>query len=125
MTKTLLALMCLAVSGVAYAAPTDERPGVCYMFKGDKLLNKGVCVVSTGDGAGGMYEALSYNGTDYLIETALCHNKKTDEYTECGTDLNGLPAKFYNRNLFYKRMEGDRVGELTCYLSKKIDICYK
>lgn len=125
MIKSLLALMCMGVFGVAFAAPNDERSGVCYLFKGDRLLSKGVCVVSTGGGAGGFYEAFAFKGKKYIAETALCFDKESEADVACGTDLNGLDAEYYHRNLFYIKTDPDEEGELSCYASKKIDICYK
>lgn len=125
MIKRLFVLMCLVAPCTTYAAPHDERPGVCYMFKGDKLLSKGTCVVATGGGAGGVYETMTYKGKDYIAETALCFDKKSDEYVTCGTNLNGLDADYYHRDLFYNIVDREEGGVLSCYASKKIDICYK
>lgn len=115
------------------ASVSDEKPGVCYLFSGEQLLDKGVCVVTSGGGAGRIFKAAYFKDKDYIAVTALCSDKKADEYVGCGTKLNGQIAKYYFRNMAYLEASSDEVDPdedglidgLYCYASKKIDICYK
>ena len=102
--KIFIILSLAISSGAAYTAPISEDAAICYKFLNDKLVNKSTCIVSNGYGAGGSYTTIEQGKSTYSIETEMCYKAKTDEYEECGTSLNNFQAKFYYRDLFYKKM---------------------
>lgn len=61
-----LSLSFLAV--ISHARPNPDKIGICYLFQDDTLKDKGVCIVSTGGGAGGTYTNLDFNKKEYLFE---------------------------------------------------------
>ncbi|MDI9741823.1 hypothetical protein ABTH99_17340 [Acinetobacter baumannii] len=128
--KYLILLGGLISASFTYSAPMSEELSICYTFKSDKLVKKSSCVVNSGYGAGGSYVAIEQGTLTYNIETEITHNERTDEYEESEPILNDLPAKFYARDLFYKKIEDQSLitdDSLSCYetKNKKIDICYK
>lgn len=118
------------ICGSAYSAPINEDISICYQFTNNKLTKKSSCFVSSGYGAGGSYTTIEQGKSTYSIETEMCYKAKTDEYEECGTSLNNFEAKFYYRDLFYKKITDMSLvidNSLKCFITnnKKIDICYK
>lgn len=128
--KYLILLGGLISTSLSYSAPMSEELSICYKFKSNELVNKSSCIVHSGYGAGGSYVAIEQGTLTYNIETEITHNERTDEYEESKPTLNDLPAKFYARDLFYKKIEDQTLitdDSLRCYQTenKKIDICYK
>ncbi|MCH7328962.1 MULTISPECIES: hypothetical protein [Acinetobacter] len=115
---------------IAHAAPTGEKVAVCYIFKGDKIINHSPCILSTGYGAGGTYESMQIGKKSYEAETQICYDKKSDNNIECGISLNGKDATYYHRNLFYNKIDDIKLinsDSLSCYITKDktTDICIK
>ncbi|TEU30078.1 hypothetical protein [Alkanindiges illinoisensis] len=130
MRSIILLSLAYLISGVAHAAPTDDRSGICYTFSGNKLLTKFSCLVSTGYGAGGTYESMKMGKKQFNAEISTCYNQATEETTECGASLNEKDAIHYYRDLFYKKITDPTLVDsrsLSCYQTedKKTDICVK
>lgn len=117
-------------SCIVYSAPMADELGICYKFEDNKLIKKSVCIIHSGYGAGGSYVTLEHDGFSYNIETSIVYDEKTDEYEQTEPMLNGIPATFYSRNLFYEPITDEKLVQddsLNCIVSKdrKKDICYK
>ena len=128
--KYLILLGGLISTTFSYSAPMSEELSICYNFNSDKLVKKSSCIVHSGYGAGGSYVAIEQGRHTYNIETEITYNEQTDDSEESEPTLNDLPAKFYARDLFYKKIEDHSLitdDSLRCYQTKnkKIDICYK
>lgn len=101
--------MAIALSSTAFARPNADQLGICYTFNKDKLKDRGVCIISSGNGAGEMYTNIDYNGKKYLFEFS---------------DSSKL---VYHRDSFYQRAKFDEIPEdevITCYKDKPNDICF-
>ena len=111
MLFVLVGLFSMAV----YARPNPDEVGVCYLFKGNELKDRDVCVVVQGSGAGGMYTNLYFKGKEYLFEYS---NDDIDEIT-------------YPRDVFYNFLEPERVDIVEpdeiiwCHKNKPYDVCYR
>lgn len=112
-------LLCIGgVSLLSHARPNPDQIGVCYLFQGDSLKKKDVCVISSGSGAGGYYINLYLNGKPYLFE--FSHD-----------DMN-LSKDSYSRDpYFYQKLKDetqdyvDSEESIYCFKHKPYDICYK
>ena len=128
--KYFILLGGLLFTTFTYSAPMSEELSICYNFNSDKLVKKSSCIVHSGYGAGGSYVAIEQGRHTYNIETEITYNEQTDDSEESEPTLNDLPAKFYARDLFYKKIVDQTLitdDSLRCYQTenKKIDICYK
>lgn len=106
---------------IAYARPSLDRAEVCYLFDGDELKSRGVCVVYSNYGAGGGYIGMDYKDKKYLFEY------------EQGENDNIWSNKVYYRDVWYNKVENedeffkDNFGYaeyLVCFENKPYDICY-
>lgn len=124
-------IVCLSIfSCSVYSAPMREDVSICYKFNNEKLVNKSTCIINSGYGAGGSYISIEQGKTTYNVETINNYNEKTDEYEESQPTLNSMPATYYHRDLFYKKITDSSLitdDSLNCIKTKnlKIDICYK
>lgn len=111
--KKYVALSLLLLSSLAVASPNPDQLGICYLFNKNTLVNKGVCVVSSGGGAGGFYYNIDYKDKNYSFEFA-----------------NDDESLIYYRDSFYnvitKETEEyvDDNERITCFEHKPHDICY-
>lgn len=112
----------VSVGGFAHSYP--DEVAVCYQFKGDKLIDTGVCIVSSGGGAGGFYTNIKWNNKEYLIETDTMQNDNPKTY------LNGKKVKEYYRSAtFLDKTTLKHANEfdqkiLYCYKTKRLNICH-
>jgi len=128
--KYLLLLIGFLCSSSIYSAPMSEDVSICYKFSNDRLVNKSTCIINSGYGAGGSYVAIEHGKFTYNIETMNNYNEKTDDYDESEPTVNDMPAYYYHRDLFYKKITDSSFvtdSSLNCVKTKnkKIDICYK
>lgn len=113
--KIFVFFLVFLCSVIAYARPNPDKVGVCYLFKGNELKDRDVCVVAEGGGAGGMYTNLYFKGKEYLFEYPY---DKVDEIT-------------YPRDVFYNFLEPERMDIfepdeiIWCYKDKPYDVCYR
>ena len=126
-----LILACFSIlSCSVYAAPMNEEVSICYKFSNDQLVKKSTCIINSGYGAGGSYVSIEQGKLSYNIETELTDNEQTDDSEESEPTLNDMSARFYHRDLFYKRITDKSLitdNSLNCVVTKnkKLDICYK
>lgn len=101
----------LALSPVlAFSSPLPDELSICYKVKNDKVINKGTCIISSGNFAGGNYIDIQYKGKEY-------------SYTG--------DSKGYRRDSYFQKIPksepllstGD--NEIICFKDKTYDICYK
>jgi hypothetical protein len=59
------------------------------------------------------YVAIEQGRHTYNIETEITYNEQTDDSEESEPTLNDLPAKFYARDLFYKKILCTRQKKIT------------
>lgn len=107
MKKYILLLLALPLA--ALARPNADKLGICYSFDGNKLKDRGVCIVSSGNAVGEMYTNIDFNGKKYLFEFS---------------DINKL---VYHRDSFFNRAKFEEIPEdevITCYKHKPYDICF-
>jgi hypothetical protein len=128
--KYLVLLGGLISTTFTYSAPMSEELSICYNFNSDKLVKKSSCIVHSGYGAGGSYVSIEQDDSIYNIETSNNYDEKTDSYEESEPTLNDMSARFYHRDLFYKRITDKSLitdNSLNCVVTKnkKLDICYK
>lgn len=128
--KNLILVFFSIFSCSIYAAPMNEEVSICYKFSNDQLVKKSTCIISSGYGAGGSYVAIEQGKFTYNIETMNNYNEKTDDYDESEPTVNDMPAYYYHRDLFYKKITDSSFvtdSSLNCVKTKnkKIDICYK
>lgn len=110
----------LAISMMASAVVYHDRAASCYLFKDNKLLKKGVCLISSESGYGELHIELSFEGKSYKIY----ENGRNDPTI---TKLNNIRAKGYYRdpryhNIIMPKPEDEEI--MYCHKSKDIDICY-
>lgn len=128
--KYFILLGGLLFTTFTYSAPMSEESSICYNFNSDKLVKKSSCIVHSGYGAGGSYIAIEQGRHTYNIETEITYNEQTDDSEESEPTLNDMSARFYHRDLFYKRITDKSLitdNSLNCVVTKnkKLDICYK
>ncbi|STY93221.1 hypothetical protein [Moraxella bovis] len=118
MIKTLIFLTGLFIAIMSYADPNSDELGVCYLFDGDELKQKDVCVISSSYSFGYAEHTFKLNGIDY----------------EFSYDMNleiGEMAKnygMYKRDNFYMPYPYDDEMDslaMTCFKTEPYDFCYK
>lgn len=122
MKKLYYLAIALAVTMSSASAVTYfDIPGACYIFQEDKVISKGVCLISGSNGYGLIHRDLSFNGKTYsLFEDG---NSRSGLYK-----LNDHIAQIYSRNakfLSVIKMSDSTNKDLICYKSKTINICYR
>lgn len=116
----------IAVASNAYVY--DDEVGGCYLFQGDKMIKRGVCLISTEAGNAHLYKFLSFEGNSYELH-------ENAEKPTAVHKINKVPAKLYYRDSRFPKiiLDTNHLGEveadnnqfLTCYKNKSVDICYK
>lgn len=115
MKKWLILPLLFLLMTTANARPLPDTVGVCYLFQGDELKDKDVCIISRGTGAGGFYHNFKIGAKRYLFEYSY------EEMEDIG----------YARGLFYERLEPETAELLDddeiiwCFKDKPYDICYQ
>lgn len=124
----ILFAIATALAMSAHARPYPDKVGVCYIFKGNNVLEMDTCIISIRDGAGGTSTSLQLNDKRYNIEgseTEKSTNRYEYEYT-----VNGAAAQSYYRNAsFYDVANPEELFEieepaLYCYKTKTLNICH-
>lgn len=123
-------LFTVMTAGIASAAPNADTLAICYTFSGDRVLQTGPCIVSSGYGAGGTYQTIRFQDREYVTESAT-------ELTSSGgtrtawTTLNGSKGIEYVRDARWHNIIKGALypdGEYL-YCTKtpngKTDICVK
>lgn len=113
MKNLFLVFSILLFATTVYARPGADSVGVCYLFDGDELKDRDVCVVSRGTGTDGAYTNLFFNKKEYLIEG----------------NYENLEKITYPRGLFYEVVEPERMEYLDdeiiwCFKYEPYDICH-
>lgn len=119
LSKIIIGLFLSFLVTISHARPNPDELGICYLFKGDNLQDKGACIVSTGYGAGGVYTSLYFNKKDYLFEFT--------DYEEADKLSYLRDSGFYHkitRQLLEDYDYGDN-DYLMCYKSRPSDVCYR
>lgn len=116
-----LAITLAATISSANAVTYPDIPGACYIFQNDKVLSKGVCLISASNGYGLIHRDLSFNGKTYsLFEDG---NSRKGLYK-----LNDHIAQSYSRDarfLSVIKTSDSTNKDLICYKSKTTNICYR
>ena len=63
-----IAFAVLSLPLLSYGSSNPDEVKVCYSFSGDTLKQTQPCIVSTGSGAGGIYESIRIGNKLYLFE---------------------------------------------------------
>lgn len=114
--KKLIAVLLGLYPMLALTAPNPDELAICYKVKKDKIVNKGTCVISSGNMAGSLYTGVQYQGKKYY-------------YASSGDDQANF--KGYRRNSSFDRIPNSDPlvstgkNEIICYIGKPYDICYK
>lgn len=116
----------LGITTMANARPSPDAVGVCYEFKGDEIKSRDVCIITSGNAAGGMYTNLNLiNGKLYQIASHGISGINDDLY-----DLNGEDAVHYLRDASFLQVSTyDELAEVNedaiyCYKTKKLNLCH-
>lgn len=123
LSHLLLALPLLSLTTTTNATTYPDQVGACYIFKGNKVVKRDVCLISSSSSTGVSYNGLTFNSKTYKILDSSGW-AGDDDYT-----VDGLKAKRYIRETnFYKVISLDDTGNepyLLCFKTKAVDICYK
>ncbi|MFC6619513.1 hypothetical protein [Deinococcus radiophilus] len=90
-------LFTVMTAGIASAAPNADTLAICYTFSGDRVLQTGPCIVSSGYGAGGTYQTIRFQNREYVTESATELMSSGDTRT-AQTTLNGSKGIEYVRD---------------------------
>lgn len=127
--KNWMPLLFMAV-GAAGAAPNADALAICYAFSGDKVNQKGPCVVASGYGAGGSYRAITFQNKEYVIESTT-EMLPSGAMRTLSTTINGTKGIEYVRDArWYNIIKGNLYPNMDyLYCTKtpngKTDICVK
>ncbi|WP_169392020.1 MULTISPECIES: hypothetical protein [Psychrobacter] len=121
--KLIGAVAGLMIATVGNAYVYDDEAGGCYLFQADKMIKRGVCLISTEAIHGNIYRDLSFEGKTYELH-------ENAEKSNVVHKLNKMPAKLYYRNSRFPKIilnidDLDSYPFLTCYKNKSVDICYR
>lgn len=123
--KTIaIALAALSLPLLSHAHSNPDEVKVCYTYSGNSLKNTQSCIVSSGGGAGGMYQNIKIGSKSYLFEGSC------DTDGECDFYLKDKPVISYLRDgTFHKKISQSQAATanhlLYCYKTKNgsLDIC--
>lgn len=136
--KTIaIAFAVLSLPMLSHAHSNPDEVKVCYSFSGNTLKQIQPCIVSTGGGAGGIYESIRIGNKSYLFEGGCIINGDGDcdyDYAYYPGDPNGKEkprdAISYLRDAtFHHRVSEDESSLanhlLYCFKTKNgsVDIC--
>ena len=110
MKNFIIFALLLSISSIVLARPNADELGICYSFDKNTLKNKGVCIISSGNSAGGGYTNIDYQGKTHLYEYEFDDTKN-----------------IYYRNSFYNRQKFDEIPDderIFCYKDHPYDICF-
>lgn len=119
LNKIIIGLFLFFLAIISHARPNPDKIGICYLFQDDTLKDRGVCIISTGSGAGGEYINLDFNKKDYLFEF------QTSDLEDKLTYLRD--SRFYHKITpeLMSSYEYEDEDILLCYKDKPFDICYQ
>lgn len=128
-----IAFATLTLPLLSHAHSPPDRVKVCYSFAGDTLEQTQSCIVSLGDGAGGVYENIKIGNKYYLFEGACGIDGECDySYDPGGPDGNIKPKQaisYLRDGTFHTKVKPSEAVNtnhlLYCYKTKNgsLDIC--
>ena len=125
-----VAVITLSLPLLSHSHSNSDEVKVCYTFYGDELKQTQPCIVSTGGGAGGIYESIIINNKTHLFE-GECSIDGNCTYAYYPNDPKGrknpVEVISYLRDAtFYHKVSEDESslsnGLLYCYQTKNEDI---
>ena len=126
--KTIaIAFAALSLPLLSYAHSSPDQVKVCYSFAGDTLEQTQSCIVSSGGGAGGVYENIKIGNKYHLFEGACGMDGECDySYYSGGIDsgVSPKPAISYLRDgTFHKKISPSQAATanylLYCFEAQK------
>lgn len=119
----ILALLFYSTTGSA--RPSPDAVGLCYVFKGDEVVKRDICIITSGNAAGGIYTNLQLGDKTYEIYSHGIDGKNSDGYNFNGQDSEHYlrDASFFNVST-YEELNEINEPALYCYKTKNIDICH-
>ena len=101
----------------ANALITDDKVGVCYEFKNNKVVEKNICLISYASAQDDTYIDLKVNNKIYKLFSHYSSNSYT---------LDGQLADFYYRTpTHFNKYRGSwKKRHLACYKSILEEVCY-
>ena len=117
-------LAALSMPLLAQAHSNPDEVKVCYSFSGDTLKQTQPCIVSTGGGAGGIYESIRIGNKSYLFEGSCYMDDECDySYYPGGPDGKEKPrdAISYLRDATFHH----KVSEDESALANHLLYCFK
>ena len=116
---------------MSHAHSNPDEVKVCYSFSGNTLKQTQPCIVSTGGGAGGIYESIRIGNKSYLFE-GYCSIDGDCEYTYYPNDPDTKPIdtiSYLRDGTFHHKVSEDESALanhlLYCFKTEDgaIDIC--
>lgn len=110
----------------AHSNPDEAK--VCYTFAKNKLQKTQSCIVSTGGGAGGVYESIQMGNKKYLFEGA-CNLEGNCDYDLIQKPKNKPVISYLRDGTFHNKISQSQAELaqhlLYCYKTKDgtLDIC--
>jgi hypothetical protein len=111
------------------ARPYPDQLGICYVFRGDEMVRREPCVISSGYGAGSHYASLNWldGKTTSIYKDNSCNLPGLELNGFCSNTVNDAAAEYYERNAFLVATEGTEAENMPCYLvsNTEVSFCYR